>query len=84
MVIAVPKEIVKGENRVSVTPDTASKLIKAGFGVHVESNAGLNSGFINDEYTEAGAKVESDVVSLYNTADIILKVQKPVEIPGQS
>ena len=84
MVIAVPKEIVEGENRVSVTPDTASRLIKAGFEVHVESGAGLNSGFLNEEYTEAGAKLESDAASLYNTADIILKVQKPVEIPGQS
>ncbi|MDZ7765609.1 MAG: hypothetical protein U5K00_14520 [Melioribacteraceae bacterium] len=31
MIIAVPKEILSGENRVSITPDAASKLIKKEF-----------------------------------------------------
>lgn len=79
MVIAVPKEILPGENRVAVTPDVAQKLIKAGFQVIVEKDAGLNAGFINSKYEDAGAKVVSELPELYNSADIILKVQRPLE-----
>jgi hypothetical protein len=50
MVIAVPKEILPGENRVACVPDVASKLIKSGFQVQVEKDAGLNAGFTNDMY----------------------------------
>ncbi len=82
MVISVPKEIMEGENRVAVTPDVAGKLIKKGFEVQVESNAGLNAGFTDEEYTNAGAKVLGDVQELYSNADIILKVQRPMEHPA--
>ncbi|MBU1098253.1 MAG: NAD(P)(+) transhydrogenase (Re/Si-specific) subunit alpha [Ignavibacteriae bacterium HGW-Ignavibacteriae-2] len=81
MLIAVPKEIVPGENRVSVTPDVASKLIKKGFQLNVEANAGLNAGFTDDQYTAAGAKIITNVEELYSSADIILKVQKPIDHP---
>ena len=57
MIIAIPKEILHGENRVACVPDVASKYIKAGFEVHVENNAGLNAGFRNEDYEKAGAKV---------------------------
>jgi len=39
VIIVIPKEILPGENRVACVPDVASKYIKAGFEVHVESNA---------------------------------------------
>jgi NAD(P) transhydrogenase subunit alpha len=81
LLIAVPKEIVPGENRVSVTPDVASKLIKKGFQLNVEANAGLNAGFTDDQYTAAGAKIITNVEELYSSADIILKVQKPIDHP---
>ena len=81
MLIAVPKEIVPGENRVSVTPDVASKLINKGFQLNVEANAGLNAGFTDDQYTAAGAKIITNVEELYSSADIILKVQKPIDHP---
>lgn len=81
MLIAVPKEIVPGENRVSVTPDVASKLIKKGFQLNVEANAGLNAGFTDDQYTAAGAKIITNAEELYSSADIILKVQKPIDHP---
>lgn len=81
MIIGVPKEILNGENRVAVVPDVASKLIKAGFQVNVEKNAGLNAGFIDEKYETAGAKIIGNTEELYNSADIILKVQRPLEHP---
>ncbi len=81
MIIAVPKEILSGENRVAVIPDAAAKLIKSGFEVRVEKDAGLRAGFLNEKYESAGAKVISSAAELYSGADIILKVQRPVEHP---
>ena len=78
MIIAVPKEIVKGEHRVSVTPDTASKLIKLGFDVVVEKNAGMKASFTDKRYEKVGAKIVKDTVELFSQSDVILKVQKPV------
>lgn len=78
MIIAVPKEIVKGEHRVSIIPDTAAKLIKSGFDVIVEKEAGMKASFTNKMYTDAGAKIVDDTTELFKQADVILKVQKPV------
>ena len=64
MVIAVPKEILPGENRVACPPDVASKLIKSGFQVYVEKDAGLNAGYNNEMYEKAGAEVV-DLNELY-------------------
>lgn len=77
MIIAVPKEIHPGENRVACTPDVASKLIKIGYEIHIEKNAGLNAGFRDEQYEKAGAKVIDNVEQLLQSADIVLKVQKP-------
>lgn len=41
--IGVPKEIIKGENRVSVSPEGVQKLVKMGYKVNVEKDAGVNS-----------------------------------------
>lgn len=81
MVISVPKEIMPGENRVAIVPDVAAKLIKKGFVVHVEKDAGINAGFTNEKYELAGAKLFSDLQQLYSSADIVLKVQRPIEHP---
>ncbi len=81
MVIGIPKEIFPGENRVACVPDVASKLIKKGFEVHVEKDAGLSAGFIDEAYSNAGVKVIDSVEELYNNSDVILKVQRPVEHP---
>ena len=82
MIIVIPKEILPGENRVACVPDVASKYIKAGFEVHVESNAGLNAGFTNEDYEKAGAKVVDNLNDLYSSADMVLKVQRPTDHPG--
>jgi NAD(P) transhydrogenase subunit alpha len=80
MVIAVPREVLPGENRVACVPDVASKLIKLGFQVQVEKDAGLNAGYTNEMYEKAGAKVVS-LNELYSSADIVIKVQRPLDHP---
>lgn len=83
MVIAIPKETLPGENRVACVPDVASKLIKAGYDVQVEKDAGLNAGFRDEQYVKAGAKIVDNVDQLYSNADIVLKVQKPSNLEIQ-
>lgn len=79
MVIGIPKEILPGENRVAATPEVVSKYIKAGFNVQVERDAGINAGFTNEKYADAGAKVLDSASELLQSSDIVLKVQRPVE-----
>ena len=83
MVIAVPKEIMPGENRVATVPDVVPKLIKAGFEVHIEKNAGINAGFTDEKYISAGAKIVDNLQDLYSSADIVFKVQRPLDHPDQ-
>lgn len=82
MVIGIPREIVEGENRVACVPDVASKLIKKGFTILIEKDAGINAGFTNEKYVQAGAEIVDDLQKLYQSSDIILKVQRPVEHPS--
>ncbi len=82
MIITIPKELLPGENRVACVPDVASKLIKSGFEIIVEKNAGLNAGFRDEQYIKAGAKIADTVEDLYANADIIFKVQRPIEHPS--
>jgi len=79
VVIGIPKEILQGEQRVAATPEVASKFIKAGFTVHIERDAGINAGFTNEKYSETGAKVFDNTSELFQSADVILKVQRPIE-----
>jgi proton-translocating NAD(P)+ transhydrogenase subunit alpha len=73
MIVGVPKETAALERRVSVVPESVSKL-GAGVSVVVEKGAGENAGFPDSDYTSAGASIASDQKSLYGQADILLKV----------
>ncbi len=77
MIIGIPKEILKGENRVSSTPKTVKKMIDNGHQVLVEKGAGLNSFYLDEEYIKAGATIVDDIKELYNQAEVILKVKEP-------
>jgi len=81
VIIAIPKEILTGENRVATVPDVVPKLIKAGFEVHIEKGAGLNAGFTDEKYKSAGAQIVDNLQKLYSSADIVFKVQRPIEHP---
>jgi NAD(P) transhydrogenase subunit alpha len=83
MLLAVPKELYPGENRVAMTPETAKKLVRLGATIHIETGMGLGSGFKDDEYVEAGAEIVSDRDALLASGDMILRLRKPdvAEIP---
>ena len=77
MIIAVPKEIENNENRVSITPQSAAELIKAGYKVKIESKAGEKSFFFDKDYQDVNAEIISSKDKLFDDADIILKVTPP-------
>ena len=82
MRVVAPKEIVPGERRVAVVPETAARLAAAGFQVAVEAGAGEAAGFSDDAYRAAGAAVEADAAALLGSGDVVLKVQRPVRDPA--
>jgi NAD(P) transhydrogenase subunit alpha len=75
--LAVPKETRPGERRVAVTPENVARLIKMGFAVAVEHDAGAAASFGDDDYAAAGAEVVADTRAIWQAGDIILKVQPP-------
>ena len=78
MKLSVPKERRRNERRVAASPDTVKKLAGLGFEVVVETNAGRESGFADDAYTEAGAAIAADEVETLAGGDVVLKVQRPL------
>ena len=77
MKIGVPKEIYPGEKRVATTPDVAGQLQKLGYSVAIETGAGLTAAFTDEAYQDAGVEVMADAKSVWDSADIILKVRGP-------
>jgi len=77
MIIGIPKEIMKGERRVSAIPETVAKFVKDGATVLVEKSAGEGSLYSDEEYRAAGAEILDDVAEIYNKAEVILKVKEP-------
>ena len=75
MKVGIPKEIKAGERRVAATPKTVKRLLKQGFDVIVESNAGEKANIADDDFKTAGADIGANANDVYQKADIILKVQ---------
>jgi len=84
MLIGIPREIYPGEKRVATTPAVVKDLVKLGYEVAVESDAGTGARLDDQAYGEAGARVEADVRKLWQEADIVLKVHAPREHPELS
>ena len=78
LVFGIPKEIMPGERRVAVIPETVRKLIEGGATVLVEKNAGVGAHHKDEDYQNAGAQVIEDVADLYARAHIILKAKEPL------
>lgn len=77
MKIGVPKEIHLGEKRVATTPEVAEQIIKLGFEVNIESGAGSAANFSDEAYKEAGCKIRKSAKTLWENADIVMKVRPP-------
>ena len=78
MLIAVPKETKAGESRTPLTPECVKKLTRMGAEISVESSVGMNIGYTDEDYRQAGAKIVSDKIELLEFADVVLRVQKPL------
>jgi alanine dehydrogenase len=78
MKIGVPKEIKTNENRVALVPAGAEALVAAGHSVVIERGAGEGSGFTDELYTKAGARIAPDAATVWREADMIMKVKEPI------
>ena len=67
------------ENRVAITPDSVSKLIKHGFSCAIQSKAGEKARFHDEEYVNAGANIEKTAAKALSSADVLVKVNPPTE-----
>lgn len=79
MKIGIPKEIKNNENRVGATPAGVKELVAHGHELFVQHTAGDGSGFPDEEYVAAGAKILPTIEDIYATADMIIKVKEPIE-----
>jgi alanine dehydrogenase len=77
MRIGCPKEIKPQEFRVGLTPDAAAEAVAHGHTVLIETGAGAGAGFADDDYTAAGAEIAPDAATVFERADMIVKVKEP-------
>lgn len=77
MKIGALGEILEGENRVALTPDSARQLQKLGHECLIEKGAGEKAGFTDQAYAEAGVTVLADAKALTQASDVIVKVRGP-------
>jgi alanine dehydrogenase len=79
MIIGVPKEIKEQEQRVALLPSLTNQLTRHGHSVLVERNAGLGSGYPDQDYVKAGAEIVEQAKDVFARADMIVKVKEPLE-----
>jgi len=77
MKIGIPREIHSGEQRVATTPDVASQLIKLGYSIAVEQDAGAAANYSNSAFEEAGCEILATADAVWEQSDIVLKVRAP-------
>lgn len=79
MIIGIPKEIKNNENRVAITPAGVTQFIASGHHVLIEKDAGVGSGFTDEDYVQAGVKVIENAQDVWSQAEMIMKVKEPLE-----
>ena len=75
MNIGIPKESLRGENRVASSPNAVKALIKLGFNVQVQKGAGVKASFTDQEFIDAGAEIVTKKKCWENK--VIFKVNAP-------
>jgi alanine dehydrogenase len=80
MIIGVPKEIKTNENRIALVPAGAEAFTTRGHTVYIEQGAGLGSGFPDEAYVAAGAKVAPGADDVWGKAEMIMKVKEPIAV----
>ena len=79
MKVGIPKEIKNNENRVGMTPAGVAELARRGHEVSVQHTAGEGSGFADNDYVKAGARILPTIEAIYRECDMIVKVKEPIE-----
>ena len=77
MIIGTPKEIKNHESRVGLNTASVGSLVDSGHKVYIEKNAGIKSGFSNEDYRKAGAEILSTAKEIYSKSELIVKVKEP-------
>ena len=75
--LLVLKETINSEKRVALVPDEIKKYFDLGFKVTIEKDAGIHSGFTNEEYKRLDANITENVIKVIKESDVVIKVQKP-------
>jgi len=80
MDIGVPKEIKTDETRVGLSPESVREVVGHGHRAVIETGAGRSSGFEDQEYVDAGAKIVPDAAAVFDSAELIVKVKEPQRV----
>ncbi|EMD16850.1 alanine dehydrogenase [Eggerthia catenaformis OT 569 = DSM 20559] len=79
MIIGCVKEIKNNEYRVGLTPDNVKEYVSKGHIVYIQKDAGIGSGFSNEEYNSAGAQIIEDASLIWEKSEMMVKVKEPLE-----
>lgn len=79
MNVGTVREVKHKEFRVGLTPSSVREYVHHGHTVYVESEAGMNSGFTDQDYIDAGATILSTAKEVWEQSDMIVKVKEPLE-----
>lgn len=79
MRIGIPRETKTLEGRVALVPAACGDLVRAGHEVMIESQAGVLSGFPDEDFQAVGVTIQRDAASLYGESELIVKVKEPIE-----
>ncbi len=79
MRVGVPRELKPLEGRVGLIPAACAELIRHGHDVIVETQAGVNSGYSDDQFSEVGVNIAGNAKAVFGQSDMIVKVKEPIE-----
>lgn len=77
MIVGIPAEIKKDENRIALPPNGVAELVRHGHTVYVQSNGGKGSGFSDDDYINAGAQIQATAADVWTHSNMVIKVKEP-------
>jgi len=80
MIVGVLKEIKSKENRVAMTPAGVEMMLAHGHSAQVETTAGEGSGFSDQQYEQAGARITGSAIEIYRQCEMIMKVKEPLPV----
>ena len=79
MRVGVPRELKDNEYRVAITPAGVRELVVGGHEVFIEHDAGRGSSILDSDFEKAGARIVPDADTVFETAEMVLKVKEPIE-----